>query len=95
MGHFVYIIFSKSANRFYIGETQNISERLDQHKNGYFKGSSTVIANDWILYFKISCENIIIARKIERHIKNMKSRKYIENLTKYDEMVNKLLERYS
>jgi putative endonuclease len=29
--------------------------------------------------------------KIERHIKKMKSKKYIQNLKKYPEMVEKLL----
>jgi putative endonuclease len=93
--HYVYIIYSQSADRYYIGETNNIKARIEQHNNGQFKGSYTTIAKDWALYFKISCENIVIARKIEKHIKRMKSRKYLENLLLYKDISDKLLEKYS
>ena len=35
-----------------------------------------------------------IARKTEAHIKRMKSRKYIENLKLYPEMMEKLILKY-
>jgi len=34
------------------------------------------------------------ARKIEKQIKRMKSKKYIENLKKYPDIVKKLIEKY-
>ncbi len=46
-------------------------------------------------YFSIEVENMTIALKIERYIKRMKSRVYIQNLIKYPEISMKLLEKYS
>ncbi|PXY38851.1 excinuclease ABC subunit C, partial [Flavobacterium cheongpyeongense] len=34
------------------------------------------------------------ALAIEKHIKDMKSKIYIENLLRYPEVINKLLEKY-
>jgi putative endonuclease len=34
------------------------------------------------------------AREIEKHLKKMKSRKYLENLKRYPEMLGKLLLRF-
>jgi len=93
--HFVYILYSKSADKYYIGETENLATRLHQHNIGYFKGSFTSLARDWEIYFKIECQDIQIARKIERHIKKMKSRKYLENLVKYNSITEKLIEKYT
>ena len=55
--------------------------------------SFTKIAEDWELFLKIECKDIFEARKIERHIKKMKSKKYLENLKKYPEIIKKLKEK--
>ncbi|MEY2869161.1 MAG: hypothetical protein RIR01_1641 [Bacteroidota bacterium] len=93
--HFVYIIYSSEKDTFYIGETSDMELRLQWHNSGLFKKAHTKIANDWILFHLIECTNIFQARKIERHIKNMKSKTYISNLKKYPEISEKLLLKYS
>lgn len=50
--------------------------------------------DDWELFFRIENLEIGVAKKIEAHIKRMKSKIYIQNLTKYPEMVEKLVARY-
>ena len=94
MNHCVYILFSKKANSYYIGETSDLANRLHWHNTGEFKKSYTKIANDWEIFFVINCKNSIQARKIEKHVKKMKSKVYIENLLLYPEIINKLLEKY-
>jgi len=42
--HFVYIIYSESFDRFYVGETVNVEERLRQHNTGFYNTSSTIVA---------------------------------------------------
>ena len=92
MNYYCYILFSKSLNRYYIGYTSDIEERITLHNNGYFGGRSyTYKATDWELYILIPCETIRKAILPEAQIKKMKSRKYIENLKKYPEMIEKLL----
>ncbi|MCG2459175.1 GIY-YIG nuclease family protein [Flavobacteriaceae bacterium F89] len=41
--HFVYIIYSDTFNRYYIGESEDISERIKQHSTGFFKNSFTIL----------------------------------------------------
>lgn len=93
--HYVYIIYSESFDRFYIGETVDVAGRIMQHNTGFYDGSSTKYASDWSLYLSIRCENRIQALKLERFIKQMKSRKFINKLKGDSELVNGLLKRFS
>ena len=93
--HYVYIIYSESFDRFYVGETADVTGRIMQHNTGFYEGSSTKYANDWSLYLSIRCENRIQALKLERFIKQMKSRKFIKKLKEEPELVDNLLNRFS
>ena len=93
--HFVYVLYSQKIDSFYIGETSNVENRLLWHNNKEFKKAYTKITDDWKLCFQINCIDIIQARKIEKHIKAMKSKIYIENLSKFPEISTKLLAKYS
>ncbi len=94
---FCYIIHSKTLNRYYVGSTILSPDiRLQKHLEKYYGVRKfTAKANDWKLFFIISCTTIEQARKIETHIKRMKSKKYIENLNKYPEISLRLLQKYS
>jgi putative endonuclease len=72
------------------------SERLERHLEKHYEDSKyTAKANDWLLYCEIPCTSFVQARKIESHIKSMKSKKYIYNLKIYPEMLQKLIEKYA
>ncbi len=90
----IYVIFSEKLGKYYIGETVDVNLRLIQHNTGYFDKSFTSVANDWSLFIVFECESRKQARQIETHIKNMKSKEYIENLKKYPEIILKLKEKY-
>ncbi len=90
----VYILFSKKLNRFYTGSCLNLSQRLDEHLHGIYNDSFTSKATDWELFLHIDDLKYRQARLIELHIKRMKSGKYIQNLSKYPEIVVKLVARY-
>ena len=92
--HHVYILYSQKLNKYYTGETSNLEMRLIHHNTGFYKNAFTSIADDWVLFYKIACEDIFHARKIEKHIKLMKSNTYILNLKRYPEIMQKLLSRY-
>ena len=93
MGIYCYILFSRSINRYYIGYTKDIDERVKLHNTGHFGGRAyTYKASDWDVFLLIPCNTLSEAVKLESKIKRMKSRKYIENLKKYPEMVNKLID---
>ena len=95
MKFFCYILYSKSLDRYYVGYTSDIEERLKLHNSGNFGGKSyTHITSDWELYLLIPCDTIKQAVFMESKIKKMKSRKYIENLMKYPEMIKKILNKF-
>ncbi|MBF04195.1 MAG: excinuclease ABC subunit C [Flavobacterium sp.] len=90
----VYILYSKKLNRYYIGYTSDFDLRLEFHKNTTTR-KFTYNATDWILFLKIDCATKKQALSIEKHIKNMKSKTYIQNLLQYPEIIQKLLEKYT
>jgi len=90
----VYILFSKKLNRYYIGSCLDLSKRLDEHLQGFYSDSFTSKATDWELFLHINDLAYQQARQIELHIKKMKSRTYIENLKKYEDIQTKLIMLY-
>ncbi|MBC8767369.1 GIY-YIG nuclease family protein [Arenibacter sp. BSSL-BM3] len=90
MNYVVYVLYSKRLQKYYVGETVDIVQRIHEHNMGIYQGSFTSQSNDWELYLSFEVETRVIARKIETHIKKMKSKVYIENLKKYPEMIIKL-----
>ena len=91
----VYILYSPKLNKYYIGSCLKLSERLMEHQTGKYKESYTAKSNDWIMFYCINYLEYKQARLIEKHIKKMKSRKYIEDLKKYDDISFNLIKLYS
>jgi putative endonuclease len=70
-------------------------ERLSLHNDGYFgRKSYTYKASDWDLFLLVPCDAAEEAVFVELKIKMMKSRKYLENLKKYPEIIKKILKEY-
>ncbi len=91
-----YILYSPLYDKYYIGATQEDPvTRLLKHKNKAYGSRYTSFADDWEIYLFIECENYRIAVTIERHIKSMKSKKYLLNLKTYPEIIQKLKEKFS
>ena len=82
--------YSRQLDRFYVGSCKDIKFRVEQHLNKVYPGSFTSKAEDWDLFLVIEELSYSQARKIEKHIKRMKSRVYIENLRRHPEMITKL-----
>ena len=74
----VYIIYSNKIDQYYIGQTENIENRLYRHNNNGSK--STKKANDWVLIYTEEFPTRVLAVNREAEIKKKKSRVYIENL---------------
>jgi len=91
----VYILYSKTSDIYYIGYSKDLQLRLEYHHFKEFPISFTSKYSDWELFFSIDHISAGTAVKIERHIKKMKSRVYIENLKRYPAIAEKLLEKYN
>jgi putative endonuclease len=91
----VYIIHSTSLNKFYTGiSTLPIEERLNNHNDQYYDNKYTSKGIPWTLFWHLQLEDIDLAKCIEKHIKDMKSKVYIENLKKHPEIAEKLIVKY-
>ncbi len=91
----VYILYSSKLSKFYIGSCNDLEKRLADHVNKTHVGSFTSVVDDWELYFTIDNLEYSTARNIETHIKQMKSKKYIQNLKSYPEITQKLISKFS
>ncbi|MDQ6755512.1 MAG: GIY-YIG nuclease family protein [Bacteroidota bacterium] len=79
MKYFVYIIYSASLDKFYIGFTSNkVSIRLKKH-NANHKGFTGKKA-DWVLKYAEEFTTKVQAMERERNIKAWKSRIKIQKL---------------
>ena len=75
MKFFVYILFSSSLNRYYVGQTNDIASRLKRHNTGQEKYTSK--GQPWQLQFYEEVSSRSEAIRIERKIKNFKSQRRI------------------
>ena len=78
MKYFLYIIYSASLDRYYVGFTHDLNLRVARHNSG--SSRSTKAGIPWILVYYEEFETKSEAIKRENYIKKMKSREYIENL---------------
>ena len=90
----VYVLLSEVLNSYYIGSCKDLEKRIEAHNNKQYKNSYTKKAEDWKVLFRLDELSFKQARNIEKHIKKMKSRKYIENLIQYPEMSIELRNKY-
>jgi len=74
---YVYIIQSKKNGRVYIGSTEDINLRLQQHNRG--ENKSTKAFKPWALVKKEEYQDKALALKRERFLKSGKGRIAIKN----------------
>jgi putative endonuclease len=78
--YFIYILYSASSNIYYIGFSEDVERRFRQH-NSALNTSFTSKHSPWILKAVFSCgQDRAFAMKVEKFIKNQKSRSFIERL---------------
>jgi putative endonuclease len=76
MRYSFYIIYSIKLDRYYLGHTEDLVTRLDQHNSGI--SSYTSKTNDWQLVYAEYFADRKQARDKEREVKKKKSREYIK-----------------
>ena len=69
----VYIIYSPSIDKYYVGHTENLNKRIEEHR---FK--KNLGANDWLLKYSETFFTRSEAMVREIEIKKKKRRTYLE-----------------
>jgi putative endonuclease len=89
---FAYIVQSLASGRFYIGHSDDVDQRVEDHNTGrshYTKGRGP-----WELVYAEAFRTRAEAMSREREIKKRKSKRYIEKLIKKSGRAGKELLKY-
>ena len=89
----VYIIYSVNLDKFYIGYTADFENRINFH-NSVQNTIWTKRGQPWELYFTIDQLEKSQALRIEKHLKKMKSKKYLIGLKANTQSIFDLKQRY-
>ena len=89
--HYLYIIYSQTADKYYVGETDDPEKRLQEHIFHRYKKGFTKAAADWKLVLKFKTVNREQAIYLEQFIKRMKSRKFIEKIIAQPAILDEIL----
>ena len=81
MLYYVYILYSESADKYYVGHTSNPQKRLSEHNSYENKSKFTAKYQPWCMmaYFPVS-EIRGEAMKVESFIKKQKSKVFIQKV---------------
>ena len=77
--YFVYILYSGSLNKFYVGSTEDVEKRVKQHNNGKGKFTSKGIPGIVVTSFK--CEDRSEAVRLELKIKKRGIKRYLQDIS--------------
>ena len=75
MKYKVYVLYSETLNRYYVGQTNNIEKRLEVHNKGGKKYTTKGIP--WVLIKTYECDNRSQAVLLERKIKKRGIKRYL------------------
>ena len=77
--HWIYILYSKKIDKFYIGSSADVDKRLAFHNSDYNKIWSKR-GQPWEIVFRHKFQSKKEALMAEKFIKNQKSRTFIQKL---------------
>lgn len=88
----VYILYSINHNKFYIGQTSNIEQRMIQH-NSTSVNSYTAKFRPWVLTISLDTKTRAHAMKIEKYLKK-KPREFIKRVIDEADLQKYILEKF-
>ena len=78
--HYIYILYSRKLDKYYLGRTTDLTQRLHFHNNPIESRKFTAKGIPWEMVFFFKCNDKSEAIELERKLKKMKSRKLLEKL---------------
>jgi len=85
MCYFVYILYSKSTDVYYKGQTSDLEDRIRRHNNKQEKATRNGVPWDLIRYFKKSTRSEALT--LERKLKNLSRKRLIRFIEHHSEDV--------
>ncbi|OSZ82194.1 excinuclease ABC subunit C [Chitinophagaceae bacterium IBVUCB1] len=78
MSYKVYILYSTKLEKYYVGHTEDVERRIEEHNNG--KGNFTSKGLPWILVHIIACATKSEAVRLEQKIKKRGIKRYLQDI---------------
>ncbi len=94
MPHYVYILYSAKHDKFYVGESADVHNRLLFH-NHLSEHSYTSKYKPWTIQVVMALPDYSCARNMERHIKRQKNRRVIKLLVHDEKYRKSMIGRFS
>ncbi|RXR22289.1 GIY-YIG nuclease family protein [Flavobacterium stagni] len=88
----LYILHSKKLDRFYVGETHHLDTRLERHNAHTYSKNFTKIADDWTVVLAFEHPSRTTILRLERFIKNMKSKAFIKKIIDNPSLLNAIID---
>lgn len=76
MNHIAYILISKVARKTYVGHTNDLERRLEEHNGG--KSIFSKRYKPWMIIYKETFNNETDAIKKEKYLKSAAGRRWIK-----------------
>ncbi len=77
--YYIYAIYNTDAHKVYIGQTENLEERLRLHNNKEFRNSYTSrFDGKWFLIYTEAVPNRADALQREKQLKSYRGREFIK-----------------
>ena len=93
MAYSVYILYSESSHKFYIGQTVDLEKRVNEH-NTQLKNAYTSKYRPWKLVAFLEVDSRKIAMAIEKYLKK-KNRKFIERVVNEHTLRSFIVDKFS
>lgn len=75
---FVYVIFNKSNNKIYIGQTGNLEDRIKEHNFKRGKHFTARLSGEWRLIYKEELNSRREALLREKQLKSFRGREFLK-----------------
>ncbi len=76
--HYIYAIYNSDADKYYIGQTVNLEERLIMHNDHTFKSYTARFKGEWKLIYKEEVSTRLEALKREKQLKSFRGREFVK-----------------
>ena len=81
MDFFIYILYSEKFDKFYVGQTNNVQDRLTRHNGGFVESTKPYLP--WTLKIYIQKQSRADAMLLERKLKNLSKDRLKAFIRKY------------
>jgi len=81
---FVYVLFNRSKDKIYIGQTGNLEKRLEDHNLKRGNHFTARFDGKWTLIYKEEAENRQTALLREKQLKSFKGREFLKQFITKD-----------